>query len=220
MVEERDVPLALAAGGWIATIKACAGTVGVIDEYRAESRAPVIALAGDQLWRAVQRDVGERGLHPYVDGVASRAGGEYETYALEIDEQRVGSDVVGFEGLRIECRRIMGREREVRAVEDQIAADRREPGRAQRGDQRLKLLDCDFRVAVAFEDKVAVEGFAVARSIRIGFGLPPVVGPEQLERCEGSHQLHCRSRIHRLRRVVRQKRMRGTDFAHVEPRPR
>ena len=75
----------------------------------------------------------------------------------------------------------MRRSREVAAVEHEIAADRGEPGRAQRGDQRLKLLDGDLRISVSLEHEIALEGRAGQRPVGVRLGLPAVIGAEHFE---------------------------------------
>src|SRR6202035_5881808 len=109
----------------------------------------------------------ERGLDLYVGRVACRVRNEYEAYALEVDEQRVGADVVGLERLGVERRRIVRDRREIAAVEHEVAADAREPGGAQRRDQRLELLDGDLRVAVSLEHEIARERRADQRTVGV-----------------------------------------------------
>jgi hypothetical protein len=121
MVEQRDVPVALPAAGGVVSAEGRLGRVTAIREYRLQCGAPVAALALHQSRRAVNADVGQRRLGAHVDTVAGGVGGEHESHALEADQQRVGSDVVGLERLAVEAADRAAAARKA-AIDDEVAA--------------------------------------------------------------------------------------------------
>ena len=136
----------------------------------------------------------------------SGAGREANLHRLEIDEQRVRSDVVGLERLAVERGRIVRDGREERAVEHEVAVDARQPLVAQHRHERLPSLDRDLRIAAALEHEIAVQHAGVERAVEIRDGPPAVVGAEQFERGERRDELHHRRGVVRPIRLVREQR--------------
>jgi hypothetical protein len=122
-------------------------------------------------------------------------GPEEEAQRLEIDEQRVGRDVVRPEHLVVDE---VGRYRaEVSAVEHDVAAHLAHAPAAQVPQQHPEALIVELGVAVALE----VEILAVA----VDLGLPAVGRAEQLERRVRGHELHHRARVARGLGVQRER---------------
>jgi hypothetical protein len=129
---------------------------------------------------------------------------EHEAQRLEIDEQRVGRDVVGPEDFVVDQ---VGRHRtEVAAVEHDVAAQLAQAAAAQVAQQQPEAFVIELRVAVAFEVKLV--------AVAVGLGLPAVGRPEQLERRVGRDELHHRARVARRGRVEREARPPRSDFLH------
>jgi hypothetical protein len=122
------------------------------------------------------------------------------------NEQRVGADVVRLQRLAVERRRIVRGGCEVAPIEHEIAVDRREPGCAQRRDQRLPLLDRELRIAVTLQHQIAVQHAVNQRTVEIRLGLPAVFRSQQIERGERGDELHHRRRAHRAVRLMGEER--------------
>ena len=212
MVEQRDPQLALAAGGRIAARKSDLGVAAMIGEHGAQVRAPIAAFAARELRQRADRDARKRGLDRDDRCVACRGRGEREANRFEIDEERVGPDVVRLERLAVEGGRIVRDGREKRPIEHEIAVHRVEPACAQRRHERLPLLDGYLRVAAAFEHEIAVEHAALERAAEVRFGLPAIVGAEELERRERRDELHHRGGVERAIDLLRKERPAPVHF--------
>jgi hypothetical protein len=168
----------------------------------------------DRHRRRADRELRQRRLGDHGDARAVGRGDEAEAHRLEVDEQRVGPDVVGLERLVVERGGIVRRQPERAAVEHEIAADRLEPAFAQRRDERRPLLDRDLRIAAALEHEVAVEAAVDQRPGQVGLGAPAVIAAEDVERGERRDELHDRRRVHRLLGLVREQRPSRPGLLH------
>ncbi len=94
MVEHRDPPVAFAATGRVRTAESDRGAIAAVLDHRRSPQSPVAAgVRDDDRWRA-KRHLRKCGLRAKHDVRAFRIGRERELHRLEVDEQRVGSDVV------------------------------------------------------------------------------------------------------------------------------
>ena len=158
-------------------------------------------------------------LHDEVDGV-------------EVDQEGVGRCVVGTIGLAVEIPR--GRltgDREPGVVDDESARDRLDAACPHRREQPPELLDDEERVSAPHQHEIALEAPVADRAGHAHVRLPPMGGPELLERDEGGEELDRRGGIpgdagamadeRRLRRHVlhpHAQRLRGKAVA-CERRP-
>jgi len=74
MVEQRHVPVALAAGRGIAAAKACFRAVGPVDELRSQRGMPIAAVPRSKAWSAMDCDTGDRRLDADLDRIARDVG--------------------------------------------------------------------------------------------------------------------------------------------------
>ena len=167
---------------------------------------PIATVAGGEPRRTVDNDIGKWRLDAHLDRIPREIGRKDKAHALEVDGERVRADVVGSQRLAVERRRIVSSDVEPSPVQHQVATDGREAGGAKAGDELAELLEGDFRIAAAFEHQIAAEHAGDDRTVGIGFGLPAIVRPEELEAGKRRHQLHGRRRIHRLRWPVYEQR--------------
>ena len=83
------------------------------------------------------------------------------------------------------------------------------------GDAIVQYADIDLGIAVAFEHEISVEHAVDDRPVGVGLGFPAIVRPEKLQSGESRDELHRRSRVHGLARLVREERSRVADFLDV-----
>ena len=214
MIEQRHVPVALAARRREAPRERRGGGSAAVDEFRADGAAPVAAIAAADPGRRAERDFRERRLRAQFHRVARCVGREREAHGIETQQKRIGPHVVGLERFLVERRRVVLRGFEPCAVKRQVAGHAIESLRPQRRHERLPLLDGDLGVTIAFDDQIALQHAVNERAAQVGFGLPAIVAAQEFERCESRDELHHRGWIHRARRVVREQRLRCTDFLH------
>ena len=174
--------------------------------------APIVALAVREQRRRADLDRRKRWQDDELGRIAFGIRREFEFHRLEIDEERVGADVVGLQRLAIERRRIVRNRREERAIEDEIAVDDGETLGPHRRHEPLPLLQRDLGIAAALQDEVAPEHAIDQRAAEIRRRLPAVIGAEEFERGERRHELHRRRGVHRLPGLVREQRLFRADF--------
>src|SRR5947208_11542636 len=154
MVEQRHVPVALAAGDGVMAAKACVGAFGPVVECGEQRAMPIATVAGGEPRRTVDSNIGKWRLDAHLDRIPREIERKDKAHALEVDGERVRADVVGSQRLAVERRRIVSSDVEPSPVQHQVATDGREAGGAKAGDELAELLEGDFRIAAAFEHKI------------------------------------------------------------------
>ena len=133
MVEQRHPPVALAAGGRIAAGERDLGAARRWSTNVAPSAPRQSPQSpADELRRRADRDLRERRLDAARPRVAGRVRREREAHRLEVDEQRVGPDVVGLQRLAVERGRIVRDGAKNERSSTRSPSMRVEPARAQR----------------------------------------------------------------------------------------
>ena len=159
------------------------------------------------------RDLHVREIGFAHDAHAAAFGNEVEVDRLEVHQQRVGPHVVGTPRFAVELRRVVGRGREERPVQDHVAADLAQPARAQLADELPKALVGELGVAAAAQDEVARERASRYLAGHEDVGLEGVGRTEEVEPGEGGDELDHGSGVERPVGLVRdQARASGHPF--------
>src|SRR5690606_16357068 len=105
-------------------------------------------------------------------------------------------------------------DREIRVVDDEVAADFVHAEPAHRAQQLPELLEDEERIAVALQHEVAVELAVPDLAVEVDLGAPRVGRPEDLERGPGRDELHHGRRVAGLVGQMRERGRRRIETAH------
>ncbi len=126
---------------------------------------------------------------------------EAQAHGAEVQQEGVGADVVGRQDVAVEGGAVVRRQVERAAIDQHVAVDAAQAQVAQALSQAPQVVGHQVRIAAADKGQIAREHATLQWPHRVHQRLPAVGGPQQVERDIGGHQLHQRSRVHRLLRV-------------------
>ena len=203
-------PALLAAARGIAALETRRVRVAEVD---GQLGLPVAAGPAAGGHRRRQLDAGDRRLHRHLRGPALGLGLEVKHQRLEVDQQPVGPGVVGAQRVVVKRGRIVRRQPEHAAVQQDVALDGRHALGADGVDQIGQALAHQLGVAAALNQQVAVQHAVLDGALGVHARLPEIARAQQVQPGVGGHQLHHRGRVHRRigppRQARRGRRRRG-----------
>ncbi len=135
---------------------------------------------------------------------------------IEVEQQRVGADVVCTVGIMVEFRRILLDRLKIAVVQHDVTAYLAQPALAQFVQPHPELLDGQFRVAITLEHQITLQHAVFQFAVEIRFGLPAIRGAQRLQRGNRGEQFHRGGRVDRPVDIQTDKRPGCASLLHQD----